>query len=471
VQQYPELGFILSLQEAFRDCSGEVLRSFCLFAADSGHYSDALFLRRVAAFRQLAAPEERYYEARTIVEDFIVSDGTYSLGFLEDYQRVGFAERIEAFANRGKLRQDFFDALVEEVISALDAVWKSFVAECRASARRGQTTAASNKQAPGSMPAVQKTAGAMVAPSNKQVSGSGPAAGSKQASGPASTVQKTAGAKAAAVASEPIPDISDFVVASKTVGRAEIAKEMARRKSEQAALMEDDEEDDEDEGVEDSPDRPAQQAALPRATSAAELVRSQITKPYNAELEMSPGTATSMLSLLTQCEEDPCADTIRVAPRAHAAPIKGVFAQPEPKKQLIIRHSTSGNDVHNVRAAQPPVAGGAWPCREAALRYAEGTDAKKVGRFVVLKNQSLQIWASEANSHKAKENPLRELRVDQLLRCTLVRDNSSFGGPRWDLVLRFANLGFAVVLSDASAAVLKDWEAALLDSAPNASRN
>lgn len=420
--EYPDLGFIRSLRDAL-DEGGEVLKAFCVFAKEAGHYSQGRFLIQIAQFQRLSNAAERTTESQYIIEDFIRVNGTYALE-MQDFKRVGLESRWVGFSKRHMIKVDFFDEVVGDVCRTLEtSVWKSFVAACRA-----QSLERSKK----------------------------------------------------VLASKPVPiDDDPFDIDGKQtlVGREEIAREVKRRLTEDSKLnnnnsssssssqVEHDEDHEEeerdqedgDEGVEDSPDRESPKMA-------ASVARRHILKPVGT-LDLSPTTASNLLSQLT---DNPNADTLvvrknRVAPMAAGA----VFASSKPA-QVFIRSDAVAKPAKS--AVVPERKAGSWPARACKILYCEGTEGKKKMRFVLLKSQVLSVWSSEASFHKHKE-PKRALDMNKLGRCTIVRDNSGgFGPTKWDLRLYFEGLNFVVVLASESHDILKDWRVALLDSAPQAGK-
>jgi hypothetical protein len=102
--------------------------------------------------------------------------------------------------------------------------------------------------------------------------------------------------------------------------------------------------------------------------------------------------------------------------------------------------------------------------------YGESFEGKKQSRFVVLKNKALYVYKSESDYRKVKE-PSRVLDMDNLLRLTLVRDQSHalVGAPKWNLRLNFDGLSHVVILGSDAQQQLLEWKTDLLDSAPHIS--
>lgn len=246
-----------------------------------------------------------------------------------------------------------------------------------------------------------------------------------------------------------------------TLQRREIEDEVLRRLREE---HDSDDENGDDSGVEDSPDVPA---TVPRGVMS------------HRDLDLSPSTAADLLSRLENQSSD--ADTVILSSRSIDLPTaQSIFQAPPPtaipsqvRTTIPVQRSeaTTGGLLERLAGGgrKPTAGSGVWPSRSEKLVYAEGIDGKKKVRYVVLKNKSLYVWKSEAD-YKKNKDPKTVLDMDNLVRCTIVRDNSKnalLNGVKWNLRINFDGLNYAICLGHDSQQALQDWKNDLLDSAPH----
>ena len=413
------------------ECGGDILDAFAAYATDLGHSAPALFLQKLSVFKSEDDPVKRTAQAREIMDLFVSKTGSHSLR-IPEHIRSGPEVRWNVFARKNLINAQFFDAIFDEVLKILDQdTWPRFVDE----------------------------------QSLNQCSGK---------------EEKTVQQSVASIGQ--MEDSAFDLDMGATMHRNEIEEEVRRR------LREDDfdekdanDDDDEDTGCEDSPDVPATTRLVSKTS----------------ELKLSPSTAANLLTKL----EDPAAtaaDTILVSKRQAAPPkAQSIFenkktAVPAPaptkakkeaetkpvaekKNTAEMLYILSGNfdNVHAGGSVDQHMTG-VCPNRVGKMTYGEGINGKRTHNcFVVLKDRTLKVWDSEAKCNKGKD-PMRTFSMSKLLRCSLVRNNSSsilHKSSKWTLRLYMDNMDAVVCLGNDSQLVLQDFEQALYDSAPHLGSN
>jgi hypothetical protein len=414
-----------SLTSAFEQ-GGNIFEAFVSFSKDIGRAAPVEFLQSVREFKEVTDPVKRTPAAFYIMNTFLNRDGAQPLA-LPEHIRSGPQLRWDIFAKRNLIKIDFFDSVVTEVIKMQEKdTWPRFVAQANSS-----TTVLANR--------------------NEVSSFLSESSGIDEEEEP--------------VMRDEEPSNFDFGI---TLQRNEIEEEIMKRLREEQEVREEEEEDS-DSGVEDSPDAPGTESRIEHFEEALSL-----------GLDLSPSTAADLLSRLDG-GNDAMNDTVMMPKKKAALPSaqeafegsnKVVVEEGREKKmepsnrpQTFIPVRRAVSEQTDMIAAQKRNMG-IWPSRASKMMYGEGVECKKRIRFVVLKNKTLYVWASEMDYKKSKE-PKRVLDMDDLVQLNIVRDHSSMiGVTKWTLRIKFDGLGFAVILASDSQQILSEWKKDLLESAP-----
>ncbi len=411
----------LTLAELFEK-GGEALPAFIAFANDIGRMAPALFLESVIKFKAIENAADRTAAASVIMNSFVHTSGEHSL-VIADHVRSGPVGRWGIFAKRNLIKADFFDSVCGEVVKQLEAdTWPRFVADASKAAAEKPMQSQEHKE--------EMSASSVLSESSH------------------------------------LEEDDSLFCFGPTLQRGEIQAEMLRRLREEN----DNRDDDSDSGFEDSPDAPA---PAPAQRSASLTVRG------NREFDISPSTAADLLNRLESTIDDngASADTVVLAKKkATVRSAKVLFkddvqvtamGSSRPQATIPVQRSASAAEPEPLLIKR--LVSGVWPSRDAKLMYGESFEGKKQSRFVVLKNKSLYIWKSESDYRKNRE-PSRVLDMDNLLRLTIVRDQThAIGAPKWNLRLNFDGLNHVVILGSDLQQQLQDWKGALLGSAPHIS--